>query len=149
MAGIELGSKSGSRKSVDAVLPLVPFIDLFLCCIMFLLVTAVWNELASVEARQRGPGDGADRLETTDIQLVVSLTADGFVVATTAGDRHDIPRVGGKLDLEALAVRLDGYRRAYPDERGVTLVPDDGIPFESVISTMDAVKSRGFKAIDL
>jgi hypothetical protein len=83
MAGIDLGTKSGSRKSVDAVLPLVPFIDLFLCCIMFLLVTAVWNELASVEARQRGPGDGADRLETTDIQLVVSLTADGFVVATT------------------------------------------------------------------
>lgn len=149
MAGIDVGTKSGSRKSVDAMLPLVPFIDLFLCCIMFLLVTAVWNELASVEAQQRGPGDAADQLPSHKIELVLSLTEHGFVVATTAGDRHEIPRIDGKLDIEALSDRLDGYRRAYPDEHGITVVPDDGIPFESVITTMDTAKARGFSKVEL
>ena len=149
MASIDVGAKSGGRKSVDAVIPLVPFIDLFLCCIMFLLVTAVWNELASINARQNTPGNTVDRLATNDIQLVVSLDAAGFVVATTAGDRHVIPRVGDDLDIAGLCERLDGYRNAYPDERGITVAPDDGIPFEAIIATMDAVRTSGYTTIEL
>ena len=56
MATIEVGSGRAEKKSVDASVPLIPFIDLLLCCIMFLLVTAVWNQLASVDVAQRVPG---------------------------------------------------------------------------------------------
>ena len=50
MGGISVGGGGGGKKSVDSEIPLVPFIDLLLCCVMFLLVTAVWNKLASMEA---------------------------------------------------------------------------------------------------
>ena len=116
---------------------------------MFLLVTAVWNELASIDARQNAPGNTADQLATSKIQLVVSLDDHGFVVATTAGDRHVIPRLAHELDIAGLCERLNTYRDAYPDEHGITVAPDDGIPFEAIIATMDAVRSRGYSTIEL
>ena len=56
MGGIAVGGGHGGKKSLDSEIPLVPFIDLLLCCIMFLLVTAVWNKLARLNANQQQPG---------------------------------------------------------------------------------------------
>jgi len=56
MANIDTGGGHGGKKSVDQEIPLVPFIDLLLCCVMFLLVTAVWNQLARLDANQQQPG---------------------------------------------------------------------------------------------
>jgi biopolymer transport protein ExbD len=41
MGGMSVGSGHAGKKSLDSDIPLVPFIDLLLCCVMFLLVTAV------------------------------------------------------------------------------------------------------------
>ena len=52
MASISTGGGDGhGKKSVDAEIPLIPFIDLLLCCVMFLLVTAVWNKLDALKQR--------------------------------------------------------------------------------------------------
>ena len=59
MGGISVGGGHGGKKSVDSEIPLVPFIDLLLCCVMFLLVTAVWNQLARLNANQQQPGQNA------------------------------------------------------------------------------------------
>ncbi len=57
MAGVSTGGGGhGGKKSVDQDIPLIPFIDLLLCCVMFLLVTAVWNQLARINANQQTPG---------------------------------------------------------------------------------------------
>lgn len=58
MAGISVGGRGGKREP-NSEIPLVPFIDLLLCCVMFLLVTAVWNQLAQIDANQRQPGAAA------------------------------------------------------------------------------------------
>jgi len=46
MAGIDVGGGHGGKRSVNQELPLVPFIDFILCLVMFLLVTAVWSQMA-------------------------------------------------------------------------------------------------------
>ena len=62
MGGISVGEGHGGKKSVDSEIPLVPFIDLLLCCVMFLLVTAVWNRLARIDevADEVGERDDAE-----------------------------------------------------------------------------------------
>src|ERR1035437_3090059 len=42
----------GSRRSLDAEINLVPFIDLLSMCICFLLMTAVWMEIGAVNIKQ-------------------------------------------------------------------------------------------------
>jgi biopolymer transport protein ExbD len=150
MAGIQFGAAGGGKKAVDAEIPLVPFIDLLLCCVMFLLVTAVWNQMASIGASQNAPGRASsDRVASERIQLQVALSADGFVVSTSAGDSLRVGKVHGVQDLEGLRAQLDKLRTAYPQQHSIAVAAEDGIAFEEVVTTMDAVKSRGFSAITL
>src|SRR6185503_16375565 len=57
MAGIDVGGGGhGGRRSVNQELPLIPFIDFLLCLVMFLLVTAVWSQMARLNADAQVPG---------------------------------------------------------------------------------------------
>jgi len=45
-------SKGGRKRSLDAELNLVPFIDLLSMCICFLLMTAVWVQTGGIDVKQ-------------------------------------------------------------------------------------------------
>ena len=49
-------SGHGGKKALDAELNLVPFIDLLSCCISFLLITAVWTQIAGLQVASSGGG---------------------------------------------------------------------------------------------
>ena len=51
--------KSG-KKSLNAELNLVPYIDLLTCMVAFLLITAVWTQLARLNASQKGQGQAGE-----------------------------------------------------------------------------------------
>ena len=57
MAGVsvESGGKGG-KKPVDSNVNMIPFIDLLVCCISFLIITAVWTQLERLNATQQSPG---------------------------------------------------------------------------------------------
>ena len=46
------GGGDGKKKSVDFELNLVPFIDLMSAMISFLLITAVWTQVAKIDVKQ-------------------------------------------------------------------------------------------------
>ena len=145
MAGISAGGGHGGKKSVDHSIPLVPFIDLLLCCIMFLLVTAVWNQLASHDAVQEVPGQRTPDTAPADVlRIVLQVHRDGYVLSTTAGDRFEIPKIGDAYDLDVLSQRLGAYRGADPNQRDLTLAADDGVVYDAIVQAMDAAAAQGF-----
>src|ERR1051325_4221019 len=56
MAGIDTGGGHGGKKSLNHEIPLIPFIDFLLCLVAFLLVTAVWSQMARINADAQVPG---------------------------------------------------------------------------------------------
>jgi len=50
---VDSGDKTG-KKSVNADLNLVPYIDLLTCMVAFLLITAVWSQLGASRRTRRG-----------------------------------------------------------------------------------------------
>lgn len=53
MGGVSVGGGGGGgKKSVDAEVNMVPFIDLLLSIISFLLMTAVWVQSGALQAQQ-------------------------------------------------------------------------------------------------
>lgn len=143
MAGIQVGQAQG-KKAVDAEIPLVPFIDLLLCCVMFLLVTAVWNELGRIHAAQNTPGPTADSVTATPREaLVLTLGDAGYVLASTTGERTEIPKAGGAFDQEGLRQALEARARLSA-ERTLAVAPDDGVPYEDVVATLDVAVGEGF-----
>jgi len=150
MASIDVGGKGGGRKSMDANVPLIPILDLLLCCLMFLLVTAVWNSLAAISISQRRPGE-ASAIEVADekLQLMLLVTAHGYELSTTAGDRIVIPARSQGHDIEALSEKLRAFRNAYPSQESISVTAEDGVEYESLIATLDATRERGFASIVL
>jgi biopolymer transport protein ExbD len=152
VAGISAGGGHGGKKSVDHSIPLVPFIDLLLCCVMFLLVTAVWNQLARLNANQQQPGQpqmDTPPPEEPQIKLILQVQNSGYVLATTAGDSTAIPKNGDAYDLEELIKKLKERRELEPNKKDITVAPEDGVHYEDVVAAMDTVVGEGYEAMSL
>ncbi len=150
MAGIQLGG-AGAKKSVDSDIPLVPFIDLLLCCIMFLLATAVWNELKQVKTSQNTPGASCPNCppppESTAIELLVQR--DGFQIRSNGGEEGQaIALASGIHDFAALHDKLSFLHRQLP-EAPMLLSVDDGVTLETTIKTMDEGRRAGIAQIQM
>lgn len=152
MAGISTGGGHGGKKTVDHSIPLVPFIDLLLCCVMFLLVTAVWNQLARLDANQQQPGQpqvDTPPPEEPQIKLILQVQNSGYVLATTAGERTEIPKSGDAYDMEELLKKLKERRELEPNRKDITVAPEDGVQYVNVVEAMDAVVGQGYEAMSL
>ena len=152
MGGISVGGGGhGGKKAVDSDIPLIPFIDLLLCCVMFLLVTAVWNQLARLDANQQQPGQQApnDPPPEEKIKVVLQVQADKYVIASTAGDRVEIAKIGDKYDVEQLREKLQERKRLEPNRKDLVVAPEDGVQYQDVVEAMDTVVGEGFPEMSL
>lgn len=151
MGGINVGGGHGGKKAVDSEIPLVPFIDLLLCCVMFLLVTAVWNQLARINANQQQPGQQAPNEPPPEekVKVILQVQASGFVLASTAGDRIEVPKSGDQYDMEGLREKLQERKRLDPNRKDLVVAPEDGVRYEDVVASMDMVVGEGFPDMSL
>lgn len=147
MASISVGGHGGKR-AVDHEIPLVPFIDLLLCCIMFLLVAAVWNQMASMEAtlpEEASRLDAPTMPESDTPPLVVRITAQAVVVGTRDGVRTDVASHEGVIDGEGLLAAVAPYEH----DRSVIVSADDGISYARVIEAMDVLARAGMTQLTI
>lgn len=150
MAGVEVsGGGRAGRKPVSSELSMVPMIDLLLCCIMFLLVTAVWSQLASVGATQRADGGIGEVEPPPAVALMLSVRRSGFLLADSAGTRTEIPQRAGAYDLEALGNALRARRSIEPARRDLVVAPEDGIRYAEVLAAMDVSRGQGYADLSL
>lgn len=141
MASISTGSGAHGRKSVDSEIPLVPFIDLLLCCVMFLLVTAVWNQLAAVETSTPSTAPRSDQPVDTPLDeppTYLELTRTDASISFGDGTST---RVG----LDALAEALEHVNGADVIE----LHPDDDVPHATVVDVLSSLHVAGHLRVRL
>jgi len=153
-APVDSGKKG--KKSLDATLNLVPFIDLLSCLISFLLITAVWTQVSKVHAQTTGsltlsepPPENPNQ---TSVRVL--LTAAGYSITTGGQPQPDVAKIvvtpgnttPGGYDTKTLAARLLEVKKRYTEQRGVTVAAEDGVNFEDLAGTIDVIVSP---AIDL
>jgi biopolymer transport protein ExbD len=143
-------SASGGKKSLDAELNLVPFIDLLVCCICFLLLTAVWVQLSAIPTSSRPPrSPGAQTEHRADPPLVL-VGSEGYTVLQ-GENRLVIPRQGSLYDDARLVRELRSLRARTPGSEGestnLTVAAEDGISMRHVIRAMDLARGTGFLAL--
>jgi biopolymer transport protein TolR len=128
-------------KKQQADLNLVPYIDLLTCMIAFLLITAVWTQLARLQVHQRG--QGADGEQEPAARVVVMVGEQGFNLLVRE-DRQVLPRTGGRYDFAALEIALQKVKAAMPDKSDLLVSSEDGITYDVLVGTMDTVLAAGF-----
>jgi biopolymer transport protein ExbD len=120
--GMDLGGRGRGKKPLDAVINLVPFIDLMAVTIAFLLITAVWTQTGAQPVSAPGQGEG-ERGET----LSIALTERSVMI------EHFAPIPLGELSrLEAQLKELN--------QKTATLQVEDGVRYEDLVHVIDACR---------
>lgn len=161
MAGIDLGGGHGGKRSVNMEIPLIPFIDFLLCLVAFLLVTAVWTQMARINADAKVPGpprpEEPDEVKP-EKELHVEMRGDrkfqlvwkeGSTVINTIDVERKQVNIGSAGDYRypALAEKIAGEWKANGSHRApndkkfdrAVLHTDNTTPFSDVIAVIDAV----------
>ena len=162
MAAVELGSGHGRRRSTNSEINMIPFIDLLMVTIAFLLITAVWVNRSRISADAQVPGRegcGTDCVQAVEKQLHVHVGERDFGLvwkqAGTVISETRVPRA-------AIEVADGGTRTVrYPDLAKVVegewahqglhsdptdrkqdqaiLHTDDRTPYREIVAVMDAI----------
>ena len=145
---VDSGNKSG-KKPLNADLNLVPYIDLLTCMVAFLLITAVWSQLARLEAHQKGQGQAGEETPPEKIvKLVVLVNTEGFNLVA-GEDQQPIPKRGDQYDFEKLSGELKKFKDTHPDKSDLQVASEDTIKFETLVRTMDIALTARFPDISL
>jgi biopolymer transport protein TolR len=152
MAGGGGSPTSGRRKNLDAEINLVPFIDLLSMCICFLLMTAIWVEIGSIQIKQvLGTAGPAVTNEAVDLQvrfqankdLEVQLEKGGKVVQKFLidGETQDqkMQRFGQYMGQLMGAVMSEG---TVPNITA-RVVPATGASYADLVTVLDLIKGFG------
>ncbi|MBS1986235.1 MAG: biopolymer transporter ExbD [Bdellovibrionales bacterium] len=150
MASVVGGESSGRgggrrKKSLDAELNLVPFIDLLSMCICFLLMTAVWIQIGALQVKQThgtaAPAGDAKGLDleahfNSPTQLDVKITQAGKMLRSVQLKADSQPQLIEQLS--ALFTQL-----GVPTQNKVSsalLTPDKGVSYGELVTFMDTFR---------
>jgi biopolymer transport protein TolR len=146
---VSIGPGKSNKKPLNAELNLVPYIDLLTCMVAFLLITAVWTQLARLSASQKGQGQaGEETPPVQQVNIVVVVNQEGFNLVVNQ-EQTPLPKKGEQYDFEKLGIELKKIKDANPDKNDVKVASEDQIKFDVLVRTMDTALTSRFPDISL
>ncbi len=137
------------KKKLDFEINLIPFIDLLSTCIVFLLLTAVWISVASMNVKQAVGGQAADA-GAKKPTVWVSMQAGGDLTLDVKDSKvpaklakFSIAGVNGKPNLQSLDGAMAQIKAAEPLLTTALIQPTASSMYEDIIDLMDTFKKSG------
>lgn len=145
--GMDLGTSSKSgKKSLDAMLNLVPFIDLMAVTIVFLIMSAVWTQLGRLQVSSAGhsPGEDTTAPQTQPVILRITEKELTLTFGSSSLDPIAITRdSNGNIEVEKLLRELREVHGQQPDQGAITLSTDDSVRYQDLVRLIDTVVKDG------
>ncbi len=134
-------------------LNIVPFLDIVMNVLMFVLATVTTTFLATIDSfpPKRG-GRGGPSTPTLNLTVIVvpegfSVKASGGSIAPGCRDTGSgitVPKAGNEYDYKGLNTCVGIVKREAPeevrDETSVTISANPNIPYQVIIGTIDACR---------
>lgn len=145
--------ESGSGRSANTEVNLIPFIDLMSVLITFLLITAVWTQVSMIQLGSSIYGKKTSDQITppppiADIPLRLDVKETGFRLIV-GPDKYNFEKKNNEWVTTELVERLAVVRQMYPDKADATVTVDNEVPYEKMILGMDALLGGGFASISI
>lgn len=135
-------SGGGGKKPIDFDINLVPFIDLMSAMISFLLITAVWTQIAKIDVKQSPNMPSEDSTpppqEEEKLNLTVLIKPSGYTVTKKGGTViKEIETKGEEFDVVTLGETLKQVRAEHPENKDVQVTAEDRVRYDELIKVMD------------
>ena len=154
--GASLGT--GDKKSVNVELNIVPFIDLMSCLTAFLLVTAVWVNIAQINIQPKGKSRDMTTVVTEDDKVILSILvqADRITIGLSRLDQFfPITKIGEEQDwLKFESTLKEQKASSYFTERTDLEIAAEStntqpVKYQDIIHAMDIAIKVGFLDVGL
>ena len=140
----------GRKPHLDFELNLVPFIDLLSVCICFLLITAVWLNVGSMNVKQAVGGQSVAETEKKPLLWLfmgesgdVTIDVRESSMLPPALRKLSLVAKDGKVDHENLMKVVAELKEKEPSLRTALIQPKAKSNYEDIIDLMDSVKKAG------
>jgi len=139
-----------SKKQLDFEVNLIPFIDLLSVSICFLLITAVWLNVGSMNVKQAVGGQAQEDTKKSPLVWVrmsnqgdLDLEVQQSSLVPASLRKFRIGQVDNKVNWEALEKALVSLRQAEPSLNTGLIQPTASTAYEEIIDVMDKMKTTG------
>ena len=146
--GVSVEGGKGRGKGMMVDLNLVPFIDFMSCLIAFLMIAAVWTQIASLDVEQsvsnEPPVDPPPQDTPPVPPLTVHVKADGHWIGRKVEEGVQVPKDGDKYDYKKLEELMAKDHTDLPAEEMVVINTDDGVAYEEMVQVLDLSRKIGY-----
>jgi biopolymer transport protein ExbD len=120
---------------------IVPMLDIFTILVFFLIFTAVFSRTHIVELNL--PAQSSELLTLPEgLVLEVVVRKDGLVVQDkNSGPLQPLPNTAQGYDFDGLSSYLSRVKARFPEMKAATVLLEQDIPYDTIVATMDAVRS--------
>src|SRR4030095_332598 len=148
----------GGKGDVNVELNIVPFIDLMSCLTAFLLVTAVWVNIAHTNTQPKGKTRDTANVQQDDehVTLSVLVQADRIWVGLSrVNEFQEIPKKGEEQDWEKFETTLKEHKASafFADRSDIEIAAESTsasvVKYQDVIRAMDVAVKVGFIDVGL
>ena len=147
------------KGSVNVELNIVPFIDLMSCLTAFLLVTAVWVNIAQINIQPKGKTRDTVNVQIDDEHVTLSILVQAdkiWVGLSRVNEFQEIPRLAtGEHDWDKLKTTLEVHKKSefFRDREDLEVAGESTtasqVKYQDIIHAMDTALVVGFKDVGL
>jgi len=137
---------TGDKKSVNVDLNIVPFIDLMSCLTAFLLVTAVWVNIAQINIQPKGKTRDTTNVQQEDEHVILSVLVQAdriWVGLSRINQFMEIPKKGDQQDWEKFEATLKENKASafFADRSDIEIAAESTtqspVQYQDIIHAMD------------
>jgi biopolymer transport protein ExbD len=148
----------GGKGDVNVELNIVPFIDLMSCLTAFLLVTAVWVNIAQINIQPKGKNRDTANVQQDDehVTLSVLVQADRIWVGLSrVNEFQEIPKKADDHDWDKFETTLKEHKASafFADRSDIEIAGESTsqspVEYKNVIHAMDLAVKVGFIDVGL
>ncbi len=146
------------KGSVNVELNIIPFIDLMSCLTAFLLVTAVWVNIAQINIQPKGKTRDTSNVQKDDetVTLSVLVTSERIWVGLSrVNEFQEIPKKGDEQDWEKFETTIKEHKASafFADRSDLEIAAESTtqapVKYQDVIRAMDVAVKVGFIDVGL
>jgi biopolymer transport protein ExbD len=148
-----------SKGSVNVELNIVPFIDLMSCLTAFLLVAAVWVNIAQINIQPKGKTRDTSNVQEDNETVVLSVLVQSdkiWVGLSRVNEFQDIPKLAsGEHDWEKFETTVKQHKTSafFADRSDIEIAAESTVQspvkYQDVIRAMDTAVKVGFIDVGL
>jgi Biopolymer transport protein len=139
-----------SKKHLDFEVNLIPFIDLLSVSICFLLITAVWLNVGSMDVKQAVGGQAQEDTKKSPLVWIrmtdkgdLDLEVQQSSLVPAGLKKFRVAQINQLPNWEGLEKALSNLKQVEPSLNTGLIQPTASTSYEDIIDVMDRLKKNG------